>query len=117
MNIMSHIMKLQARPFDQIKCGTKTIEVRLFDEKRRKIRIGDIIEFRREPEQEESVRVEVTDLYQYKTFAELVAAFPLSDFGAENRDELLGMIYRFYSREQEGEFGVMGIRVRLTEKN
>ena len=38
-------MKLQKSPFERIKKGTKTVEFRLYDEKRRKINIGDQIEF------------------------------------------------------------------------
>ena len=42
---MKHEMGLQVKYFDFIKNGTKRIELRLFDEKRRGIKIGDIIEF------------------------------------------------------------------------
>ena len=38
-------MKLDKEPFEKIKSGEKTIELRLYDEKRRKIRVGDIIVF------------------------------------------------------------------------
>jgi len=31
-------MKLQESPFERIKDGTKTIELRLYDEKRRKVK-------------------------------------------------------------------------------
>ena len=33
---MTHFMQLQPSPFEMIKDGTKTIELRLFDEKRKK---------------------------------------------------------------------------------
>ncbi|MBR2741341.1 hypothetical protein IKD98_01090 [Candidatus Saccharibacteria bacterium] len=42
---MKHEMGLQSKYFDYIKNGTKRIELRLFDEKRRQINIGDTIEF------------------------------------------------------------------------
>lgn len=42
---MKHEMGLQTRYFNYIKNGTKRIELRLFDEKRKRIRIGDTIEF------------------------------------------------------------------------
>ena len=38
-------MKLDKEPFEKIKSGEKTIELSLYDEKRRKIREGDIIVF------------------------------------------------------------------------
>ena len=36
---MVHNMKLNESPFEKIKAGTKTIELRLYDEKRRKIQL------------------------------------------------------------------------------
>ena len=42
---MLHKMKLKESPFERIKNGTKTIEFRLYDEKRKQIKIGDKIEF------------------------------------------------------------------------
>ena len=38
-------MKLNESPFDRIKNGTKTIEFRLYDDKRKQIKVGDKIEF------------------------------------------------------------------------
>ena len=40
---MKHSMNLQQRFFDYIKNGTKRIELRLFDEKGQKIKVGDVI--------------------------------------------------------------------------
>jgi ASC-1-like (ASCH) protein len=42
---MLHQMKLQPNPFEQIKNGSKTLELRLNDEKRQLIKVGDEIEF------------------------------------------------------------------------
>ena len=39
------ILHLDNKPFESIKNGTKTIEMRLFDEKRRLLKENDIIEF------------------------------------------------------------------------
>ena len=41
MNV--HELKLTAEPFEAIAAGNKTIESRLFDEKRQAIQLGDII--------------------------------------------------------------------------
>ena len=42
---MVHEMRLNDEPFQAIKDGTKTIEMRLYDEKRRMIQVGDVIRF------------------------------------------------------------------------
>lgn len=110
---MLHIMKLQSFPFYKIKEGKKNIEVRLYDEKRREIKIGDIIEFKREPEQVESVKAEVIALLNYKTFTDLAYDFPASDFGHSNTEDLLKSIYTFYTQEQEEKYTVLGIKIKL----
>ena len=40
-----HKMKLNSTPFEMIKNGEKTIELRLFDEKRQQLKAGDKIVF------------------------------------------------------------------------
>lgn len=40
---MFHKMKLE--PFDKIKNGMKTIELRLYDEKRQQVKVGNLVEF------------------------------------------------------------------------
>ena len=42
---MIHQMQLKKIPFEKIKNGTKTIEIRCNDEKRQKIKVNDIIIF------------------------------------------------------------------------
>lgn len=42
---MQHKMRLAQIPFEAIRTGNKTIEMRLYDEKRSAINVGDEIEF------------------------------------------------------------------------
>ncbi len=106
-------MKLQSYSFDKIRDSKKVIEVRLYDEKRREIRLGDSIEFKREPEQTENVYTEVIGLLQYKSFEDLVNDFSASDFGYTSKEDLLNAIYSFYKKEDAEKFGVLGIRIKL----
>ena len=68
---MIHIMKLKEGPFERIKNGTKTIEFRLYDEKRKKVKIGDKIEFSKLPDLQEKLLVQVLDIYRDETFENL----------------------------------------------
>ena len=72
---MIHKMKLNESPFERIKNGTKTIEFRLYDEKRKKIKIGDKIEFSKLPDLQEKILVDVLDIYRDKTFENLFKKF------------------------------------------
>ena len=63
---MKHKMNLWNDPFEAIKDGWKTIEMRLNDEKRSKIEIGDEIEFTNTETNEELI-CEVIKIYKYNT--------------------------------------------------
>jgi ASC-1-like (ASCH) protein len=110
-----HTLKLQPKSFDKIKSKEKTIEVRLYDERRKGIRPGDVIEFKKEPEQIETIRTEVIGVLNYRTFADLANDFDGSYFGHEQSTDLLKNIYNFYTKEQEAEHTVLGIRIKLLE--
>ncbi len=56
---MIHKMKLNKSPFERIKNGTKTIEFRLYDEKRQQIKVGDKIEFSKLPDLQEKLLVDI----------------------------------------------------------
>ena len=55
-----HYMNLQPRYFNYIKSGTKRIELRLNDEKRRQLQLGDTIVFT--SSEGESISVKITGL-------------------------------------------------------
>ena len=113
---MEHNMHLYQSPFEKIKNGSKTIEVRLNDEKRRKISVGDYIKFTKLPNEEEQVSVKVIALYPYATFEELYAAYDFSEFGCEGEtmQNLLQGTYDFWGKEKIEMYGALGIRVKLT---
>lgn len=113
MNRTTHLMKLQSEPFLNIVSGHKTIESRLFDEKRKLIKIGDIIEFKNEADLSESVKVEVLALLNYQTFDSLFADFPPDWFGLPNRADLITQIEKYYSKEDQKKYGVLGIKIKL----
>ena len=67
---MTHNMKLVDFAYKAIKNKEKDIEIRLNDEKRRLINIGDIIEFTH-IDTKETIKTKVINLHKYKTFEEL----------------------------------------------
>ena len=109
----THTMGLQPEPFEKIRSGEKTIELRLFDEKRKTIQLGDSIEFQKQPEKQETIRAEVVALLRYKTFSELFDDFPIEDFGDTDRISLLENVHTFYTPEQEQKETVLGIKIKL----
>ena len=94
-----HEMNLQPKYFDFIKDGTKRIELRLYDEKRRSIQLGDIIEFAKS--ENEKFKAEVVGLLRYNSFADLFEDFDISILAdaSMTKQELLEALGKFYSEE------------------
>lgn len=103
-------MKLQESPFERIKNGTKTVEFRLYDEKRSKINIGDQIEFSKLPDLQETILVDVLDLYREDTFENLFKKLFTDE--DEIKKETKSM-YQYYSPDEEKQYGVVGIKISL----
>ena len=107
---MIHKMKLNESPFERIKDGTKTIEFRLYDEKRQMVKIGDKIEFSKLPNLQEKILVDVIDLYREDTFENLFRKL-FSD-----EEEILRKaksMYDIYLPEEEQQYGVLGIKIKI----
>lgn len=105
-------MKLQESPFERIKNGTKTVEFRLYDEKRRKIKIGDQIEFSKLPDLQETILVDVLDLYREDTFENLFKKLFTDE--DEIKKEIKSM-YQYYSPDEEKQYGIVGIKISLVK--
>lgn len=71
---MKHRMNLNNNPFNLIKNGTKTIELRLNDEKRQLLKENDFIEFTNRVTLEKII-VKIEGLYKYSNFKELYKHF------------------------------------------
>lgn len=111
---MTHTMRLTTKPFDMIRQGEKTIELRLYDEKRRKVRIGDTIIFVNTENASDTLVTKVTALYIFDSFEELYSKLPLAECGYTPRN--IGTsspkdMNVYYSDEQQRKYGVVGIRV------
>ena len=111
---MIHKMKLNESPFERIKDGTKTIEFRLYDEKRQTVKIGDKIELSKLPNLQEKLLVDVIDLYREDTFENLFRKL------YSDEEEILRKaksMYDIYLPEKERQYGVLGIKIKINIDN
>lgn len=110
---MTYELNLWPDPFNKIKAGLKKIEMRLFDEKRKVIKVGDFIEFENK-DSHEKIMCKVVNLYRFKNFEELYAHFDKSVLGyypheiAKPSDMNL-----YYPQERIEKYGVLGIEIEL----
>ena len=111
-----HQMKLNPDPFLKIANGTKTIELRLNDDKRRLIKVGDYIEFTNVENGEKKIQVKVVNLHRFKSFEELYSVLPLDKCGYSTQ-ELNTAVYtdmeKYYTKEDQNKYGVLGVEIVL----
>lgn len=111
-----HVMNLTPAPMQEIRTGNKTIELRLNDEKRKQISVGDTIKFINTEDSNDTLRVKVVDLFLFSSFAEIYDNLPLLNCGY-NEDNINTAspedMEMYYSREKQNKYGVVGIEISL----
>ncbi|MBP3345096.1 MAG: RNA-binding protein [Clostridia bacterium] len=107
-------MQLNDGPFCSIKDKSKTIEMRLFDEKRQKIKVGDVIKFLKKSNHDEFVFAKVKNLHRFKNFEELYKNFDKIRLGYKQDDIALPEdMAQYYSEEEIKLYGVVGIEIEV----
>lgn len=111
---MNHKMKLNSVEFFNIKNEIKDIEVRVNDEKRKLIKIGDFIEFVNIEDYTKKICVEVSNITKFHKFDDLYDYYPIERFGSvsKSKEDLINKIYKIYSKKEE-ELGVIAIEIKL----
>lgn len=114
MNI--HYLTLNEQPYNLIKSQKKVVELRLYDERRQKIQIGDIITFSKK-DSNESISAKVLKLHLYKDFVDLFNNIDKAKLGyneAQIADPTDMEIY--YSKENISLYGVIVIELSLIKE-
>ncbi len=108
-----HKMKLNSTPFEMIKSGEKTIELRLYDEKRQQVKVGDMIVFTNITTGE-IFNTTVVKLHRFDTFDDLYKSLPLLKCGytTESIEKATPTdMEQYYSVEEQNKYGVVGIEL------
>lgn len=110
---MIHKMNLWHDSFEKIKAKTKTIEMRLYDEKRSKIVVGDVVLFT-DTSNGEQLKCSVLNLHRYTDFDEMYKNHDKVSIGYRS-DELAlpSDMLEYYSEEQIEKYGVVGIEISV----
>ena len=115
---MKYIMKLNPKYFEFMKNVTKRIENRLNDEKRKDLKIGDVIVFQKESELKEELYTQIVNLRVKRNFKELIENLEISEYSdkSESEENFLHDLYKFYTKEQEEKYGVVGIQIKIRKE-
>ncbi|MBQ3696155.1 MAG: ASCH domain-containing protein [Alphaproteobacteria bacterium] len=106
-----HYMKVQTKYYNLLKDGVKTIELRLYDEKRQQIQVGDAIQFSDLSNPDDTFVTRVTALHRATDFTSLCALIHPQQAGFNSPEDLVNTMQQFYSSEKQQQYGVVGIEI------
>ena len=107
-----HFMKVKTKYYNLLKFGKKIIELRLYDEKRQKIKMGDKINFADTDNIDDNFTACVINLHKAKNFEKLCQIIKPQNAGFSSQDELVTIMEQFYSQENQKKYGVLGIEIK-----
>ena len=97
-------------PFENMKLGNKKMEIRLFDEKRQKIRIGDIIKVISEEDEEDYLYINVIGLSRFLNLNDLYEVF-----GDQIKNYEKKILSKVYPEEKVNYYGILVIHFETIE--
>ena len=108
---MEMIVHLHKEVFDIVQDGIKDVEVRLNDEKRRKLSVGDRLVFISRENYIDKITAIVKKLVYFKDFVEVTNTYEMKRIYLENTSlvEYLQLMSKFYSKEDQEKYGVVAI--------
>lgn len=113
---MIHYMKLHKEPFALVASLQKTVELRLYDEKRRLINVGDIIEFTNTSTLEK-IRCLVKGIHVFENFKELYEHFDSIAIGyKENEVADYKDMELYYSLSEIEKWNVVAIEIEVIKE-
>lgn len=112
---MKHILKIHSFSFKKIVDGSKTIDIRLFNEQHQLIRPNDIIEFVCD-ELKERVLCLVKAFLVFDNAETMIDVLPPYLFGYPNREEIKVRARRLFTLEEQLKYNVMGIIIECLDK-
>ncbi len=112
---MIHNMKLQNDPFMMIDNGSKTIELRLYDEKRQKVKKGDLIKFTN-IDTNQTILTKVINMHVFTDFKNLYKAFDKISLGYKKDEKANPLdMEKYYNPLDIEKYGVIGIEIEKVD--
>lgn len=113
---MIHEMRLNNEPFIKVKEGTKTVELRLLDEKRKALRVGDKIIFTNRANNEK-IDVVITNLFKADSFEPIYEKYSKVAMGYNEEDDAKPEdMEEYYSKEEIKKYGCIAIEIEKVLK-
>ncbi len=109
---------LDEKYFSFIKNGTKRVEIRLYKEKFKSLKLGDVIFFFKEPYRDEMIKVKVKKILTYSDFDHLIKNFNINLLAdaSVTPEKLLKDLNHFYPKDIQKQFEALAIYFDLIKE-
>ena len=104
-------MGVRSQYYQMILSGDKDIELRLYDDKRRKMHNGDTVLLYDGQNRANYARYRIVRMHIARSFADLATKISMPRTGFANLSQLMHAISAFYNEEQESKYGVVGLEL------
>ena len=105
-------MSVRHKYFELIKSGQKDIELRAYDEKRRKVKIGDKFQLFDAENPDKYIICEILNMHVAPDFESLFKKIDIKRSGFKDINELMDTITKFVSREELAREQVVGMEIK-----
>lgn len=105
-------MSVRHKYFELIKSGQKDIELRAYDEKRRKMKAGDKFLLFDAENPDQSIICEILNMHVAPDFESLFKKIDIKRSGFKDMTELMDTITKFVSREELAREQVVGMEIK-----
>ena len=106
-------MSLRPEYYEMVRSGEKDIELRLYDEKRRRMRNGDMLLIYNAQNRNDYIRAKIVCFHIAKSFADLATKISMPRTGFASLNALMSAIEKFYNTEMESKYGIVGIELEV----
>ena len=106
-------MSLRPEYYEMVRSGEKDIELRLYDEKRRRMRNGDMLLIYNAQNRNDYIQAKIVRLHIAKSFADLATKISMPRTGFASLNALMSAIEKFYDTEMESKYGIVGIELEV----
>jgi len=117
MNIVKYSENLSEPWFSLMSLGLKTIEGRKNKGKFREMSVGDIVEWTNEDFMKRNILTKIVSKVEYNTFQEYLENEGMDKClpGIKTLEHGLSVYFKYFTKEEETEFGVIAIHFELIE--
>lgn len=105
-------MSVRHKYFELIKSGAKDIELRAYDEKRKKMKTGDKFLLFDAENPDQYIICEVLNMHVAPDFESLFKKLDIKRSGFQTMDELIDVVTKFVSREELQREQVVGMEIK-----